>query len=114
MRRSSDFQDGQVLANAFHRRDTDNPGISVDYDVEVPGGCGKTLNKKYAVVSLHVGHVRELGLDVVISPESDPEYKTHADITGLPLASSENVADILVKEQKSAKLAEQARTVWTK
>jgi hypothetical protein len=76
-------------------RDT---GISVSYNCS-PDVCRNTLQKSYGVVSLHVGKVRTLGLDVV------PDELSHANITGLPSkednpAEAEHVANLLAKQAR--------------
>ncbi len=83
----------------------DDDGLSVDYNVEVPEGCAPHLTGKRAIVSLHVGRIRNLTLDVI------PDATTHANITELPreadgfdsAEAAENIAQLL---------AEMARTVW--
>jgi hypothetical protein len=77
--RARDFgSDCLPIAGAFLRRRSDTDGISVDYDVDVPDGCGVDLSGKKAVVSLHVGWLRDLTLDVV------PDSISHAVITNAP------------------------------
>jgi hypothetical protein len=100
--RRRDFQGGRPLANAFLLRPTDTDGLSVDYNVAVPDGCAPHLSGRKAVVSLHVGRLRDLGLDVV------PDSPTHANVVGL----SRRDQDLLKAEQMAAKLAEIARPVW--
>jgi hypothetical protein len=78
-------EDGQLLAVAFHRRliPKDQKGLSVgiadQWDLEA---FKQTLDRYKAVVSLHVGHVRDIsGLDVV------PDSPNHANITGIPITT---------------------------
>ena len=87
--RSSGWLDktsNRVLPAAFVRRAplADEAGLSVNTSVEA---CGKGLSKIHGVISLHVGWVRNLGLDVI----SDPNDETHANIVGMP--RSEEDAD---------------------
>jgi hypothetical protein len=59
------------------------------------------LKRCYGVVSLHVGRVRDLGLDVVV------DEAPHANITGLPRQTD----DVLRAERLASQLAKQARLV---
>lgn len=103
--RAKDFgRDCLPLAGAFLRRQSDTDGMSVNYNVDVPDGCGVGLSKKKAVVSVHVGWLRDLDLDV----EADTE--DHAVITGVPF--SNDVDQIETVEQLAAKMAEMARVEW--
>ena len=69
---------GEVNPGAFLLRASpkDDDGLSVD--VETARSCYESLKKCYGVVSLHVGRVRNLQLDVI------PDKLTHANVTGLP------------------------------
>lgn len=102
--RASDFDkdQGRALANAFHRRQRDLDGVSVDYGLP-PSECGLQLAGRRAVVSLHVGRVRNIGLDVV--PNHVPN---HANIVGMPFR--EHDSDRAEKLAKA--LATQARVAW--
>lgn len=102
--RARDFVDGRVLTAAFQRRDNDKKGLSVDFDVDVPAGCAPQLTGKRAVVSLHVGRIRNAGLNVLADAE------THGNITGIPFYSSYDERE--KAEQLAAKLAEQSRVAW--
>lgn len=105
--RAKDVQEGVVLASAFHRRDNDTRGLSVDYNVSVPEGCAAQLTgRKRAILSLHTGRVRTLGLDVV------PDTPTHGNITGVPHYSS--LADRELAERLATGLVEQSRIAWPK
>lgn len=72
-----DPETGNISAGAFLLRPSEE-GLSVDIDS--PAKCVAPLNKTFGVASLHVGRVRDLGLDVV------PDIGTHANLTGLPHA----------------------------
>ena len=67
-----------LLPGAFLLRPppADADGLSVDIDS--PATCVSGFKKTYGVASLHVGRVRNLGLDV------KPDEGTHACIVGLP------------------------------
>jgi len=106
--RSRDLRDGLPTSEAFLRRARDTEGLSVDYDVAVPDGCGRGLSKKRAVVSLHVGRIRDSGLDVI------PDEIDHANIIGLPPFPGEDYELIERAEQMAAKLVAHARTAWVK
>ena len=105
------FQDGRPTSAAFLLRpanlEEDRPaeeGISVDFGVEVPDGCGRDLTGKKAIISLHCGTVRDLGLSV----EADTE--DHAEIRGMPNPDD----DVQGAENFAAKLVAISRTAWTK
>lgn len=92
---------GDVKADAFFLKEKDLPsGLSVNIAATCPPEqCAASFNKCSAVVSLHVGRVRDLGLDVV------PDSETHANITGLPhgednLAEAERFAGLLAKQSR--------------
>ena len=91
----------RVLPAAFIRRPppADESGLSVD--IRSPRSCHETLNKCHGVVSLHVGRVRHLRLDVVV------DASPHADITGLPRQED----DPTEAEHLASLLARQARVV---
>lgn len=114
IRAARDFQDGRALSGAFMRRESES-GLSVDFDVAVPDGCGRRLTKKYAIVSLHCGKVRDLGLSV-LTDEGNPDVSepepNHAEIRGVPLAVDDD--STAKAENIAAKLVEMARTVWEK
>ena len=96
-----DATTGTVLPTAFFRRPppADDDGLSVD--VESARSCSSALSRCYGVVSLHVGRLRNLGLDVVV------DEAPHANITGLP----RNTDDVLQAERLASQLARQARLV---
>jgi hypothetical protein len=87
------------LFEAFLLRAEDrDTGVSVFYECSIER-CRNSLKKSYGVVSLHVGKVRTLGLDVI------PDELTHANITGLPYkednpAEAEHFANLLAKQAR--------------
>jgi hypothetical protein len=90
-----------VTPAAFVRRPAprDEKGLSVD--VESPNSCHKSLRDCFGVVSLHVGRVRDLQLDVV------PDQLPHANITGLPRQEDDRTE----AEHLASELAKQSRIV---
>jgi hypothetical protein len=89
---------GQILPDAFLLR-KDEVGISVNIaTVCSPQECASRFNRCNAVASLHVGRVRDLGLDII---QNKPN---HAYITGLPqeddLAEAERLAGLLAKKSR--------------
>jgi hypothetical protein len=91
----------RVLPAAFIRRPPpkDDDGLSVD--VQSAGSCRAALNTCYGVVSLHVGRVRDLRLDVVV------DALPHANIVGLPRQTDDRTE----AERLASELARQARIV---
>lgn len=100
-RRWIDRETHRVLPVAFIRRPppADKSGLSVD--IESPRSCHRILKTCYGVVSLHVGRVRDLQLDVVVAGSS------HANITGLPREEDDRTK----VERLASLLAQQARIV---
>lgn len=99
------------LAIAFHRRPPmldgtprDEKGLSVNYNVDVPGGCAQGMTGKRVIVSLHVGWIRDIGhgLDVV------PDKPNHANIVGIPREEE----DLERLEQIATALRSISRHVW--
>lgn len=90
-----------ILPAAFMRRlpPADEDGLSVD--IHSARSCSLALNKCHGVASLHVGRVRNLGLDVVV------DEPPHANITGLPSTTD----DAARTERLASQLARQARLV---
>jgi len=97
---------GQVQAAAFERREKED-GLSVF----VAALCASldeaiaisTLRGVKAGATLHVGHVRDLGLNVL----SDPVDNRHAEIVGVPRRSEDQATASYLADL----LAEQARVV---
>ena len=97
---------GEVKADAFLRRPKpkDPDGLSVAIAARrSPSQASRVLTNCGGVVSVHVGRVRNLGLDVV------PDSEDHANITGLPYPED----DRDTAEWLAGKLAKQARLQWT-
>jgi hypothetical protein len=71
---------GEILPDAFFlRKEKGEKGVSVNIAaVCSPQECASRFSKCNAVISLHVGSVRDLGLDIV------QDKPTHANITELP------------------------------
>jgi hypothetical protein len=91
---------GQVLKEAFFlRKARSETGVSVNIaTVCSPQDCADKF-KCNAVASLHVGHVRDLDLDII------QDKINHAKITGLPyreddLAEAERLAGLLAKQAR--------------
>ncbi len=82
------LQEGEINSIAFFLREYDEgfeTGLSVANNVD---NALKVFAKPKAVVSLHVGRIRDVGLEVIPDTEPDPEIDTdkitHAEITGVP------------------------------
>ena len=70
------YKSGKVKKHAFMRMNKDADGVSVSLTVE---SCGEDLTDEFhGKLSLNVGRIRNLGLDVVADSPS------HAVISGLP------------------------------
>lgn len=82
------------------RKEKEEKGLSVNIAaVCSPQECANRFSKCNAVISLHVGTVRDLGLDVV------QDKQNHANITGIPyreddLAEAERLASLLAKQSR--------------
>jgi hypothetical protein len=89
-----------VLPIAFNRRPApyDEKGLSVD--IHSAQSCAEAL-KKCKVASLHVGRIREIGLDVVV------DEAPHANITLLPREEEDRTA----ANRLAFELARQARMI---
>ena len=108
-----DVDTNTLLPNAyFRRRELDTDGLSVG----IKGVCTleefqSSLRKVHGVVSLHVGHVRDLNLDVL---PDDPQFvekqgfeydPCHANIVRLPYVEddakeAERLAGLLAKQSR--------------
>ncbi len=91
---------GEILADAFFlRKDIGETGVSVNIaSVCSPQDCAARFKRKF-VASLHVGNVRNLGLDII------QDMPNHANITGLQyreddLADAERLASLLAKQSR--------------
>ena len=93
----------QVLPAAYFRRPppADEDGLSLD--VSSPPSCAATLRECYGVASLHVGRIRDIGLDVVV------DDKPHAVISGVPRRED----DPTRAERLASLLARQSRLIPT-
>lgn len=92
------------LHEAFLLRASDqSTGLSVSYNC-TPSECRSVLKTSHGVVSLHVGRVRELKLDVV------PDQPTHANIKGLPY-KEDGLQQAALAERLASLLAQQARFI---
>jgi hypothetical protein len=91
-----------VLTGAFMRRPKprDEAGLSVDLGC-TPDESFNKPRKCYGVVSLHVGRIRDLGLNVI------PNRVDHGNIVGTPYKEDDEVR----AEWFASRLAEQARIV---
>jgi hypothetical protein len=92
---------GEVLPDAFFRRKERNEiGVSVDIATAItPAECTSRFKKCNAVASLHVGRVRDLGLDII------QDKPTHANIMNLPYReddppTAERLAGMLAKQSR--------------
>jgi len=90
-----------VLPVAFVLRPAPKDPKGLSLDVDSPESCASSLNECFGVVSLHVGKVRDIGLDVVI------DESPHANIKGLPRREE----DAAAAERFASLLAKQARLV---
>jgi len=97
-----DRVNNHVLAAAFIVRPNEQ-GLSVKYE-RTPDQCAGQFNKCYGVASLHVGRVRNLGLNVL------PDDAHHANIVGVPHPDR----DPAEAERFARRLQAQARLVWYK
>lgn len=81
---------GKVRKQAFFRMHKDTHGLSVSTTED---SCGEGLQDEfYGTITLHVGRVRTLGLDVI------PDSPTHANIQGVPMRDANDpVTDALAR-----------------
>jgi hypothetical protein len=105
-----DEDTGEVSPEAYYLRiDKDGnreEGLSVCIGTKCnPEDCGGNLKRRFGVVSLHVGYVRSLGLDVVSDPP--PEY--HALIVNVPYREDDPVR----AERIAGLLAKHSRFQWS-
>lgn len=97
-----DRENKRLLPAAFIRRDPprDAAGLSVNYNM-APTECYESLKKCYGVASLHVGKVRDMGLDVIADTDN------HANVVNLPYPADDEVQ----AEWLAGRLAKHARLV---
>ena len=96
-----DWDKHQIQPVAFFRRLPPRDEVGLSVDVQSPRSCHEILNKCHGVVSLHVGRVRDLRLDIVV------DGSPHANITGLPRQEDDRTE----AEHLASLLARQARIV---
>lgn len=91
----------RILPAAFVRRPPpqDEDGLSVD--IESPQSCVSELNSSFGVGSLHVGRVRDLGLEIEV------DAPPHAVITGVPRETEDQAK----AEWLASQLAKLARLI---
>ena len=90
----------KIMPAAFFRRPRpqDQDGISVAHSCDVEEYLNG-FNSKFGAASLHVGRIRNIGIDVV------PDAPGHAAISGIPYTSD----DLLLAESFASDLAAQSR-----
>ena len=98
-----DKEHGKVMPAAFFLRakPNDEDGISVGHSCDLNSHLSQ-FNKTYGAATLHVGRIRDIGLDVIRGGPNDP---SHAVITGVPYRED----DPLRAESLALQLARQAR-----
>jgi len=99
-----DENTGRVSLNAYYLRKKKNEmGLSVRIaSVCTPSECADRFRNCYGVVSLQVGSIRELGLDVVLDSQS------HGQIVGLPYRED----DRTTADRLADSLASLSQIVW--
>jgi hypothetical protein len=99
-----DDETGELGTIAFLRMPKDTTGLSVSPATTCTvEDCAATLERCYAVVSLHVGKIRTLGLDVI------PDFIHHANInTSIPFQNE----DPFEAENYATKLLSVSRFAW--
>lgn len=103
-KRWMDLTEGKATPEAFFRRPhVDEDGLSVNIaEATNLEEWVRSFNACYGVASLHVGRIRNLGLEVT------PDNPAHAVITGVPFRH-ENEAEA---EFIAGELAKQSRLPW--
>lgn len=92
------------LENGLNGLPKDKDGLSVDIaSVCKVEEAGANLTRRYGVVSLHTGRIRDIGLDVV------QDTPSHANITGTPYKDEDDAR----AEFLATLLAKQSRIQWT-
>ncbi|MEA5567258.1 hypothetical protein [Anabaena sp. UHCC 0399] len=93
---------GRVKADAYFLR-AGEPGISVNLaNACSPEQCAGLFRKCYAVASIEVRCIREIGLDV------EQDSVNHANIVGLPYRED----DLAEAERLAGLLAKRSQIVW--
>jgi len=96
-----DEENTGALPAAFMRRPIPKDEGGLSADVESARSCYKALNKCFGVVSLHLGRLRDLQLDILV------DTPPHANIIGLPRQEDDRTK----AERLASLLAQQARLV---
>ncbi|SRR6266571_2678487 len=101
-----DQRNNRVTSAAFFRRPHDSGKDLDGLSVNIAAACSveevrSSFSECFGVVSLHVGRIRDIGLDV---HQNEPK---HANITGLPYQQDDTVN----AERFAGLLAKQARFV---
>jgi hypothetical protein len=80
------FLKGRLRYRAFLRRESDTDGLSVaNAGICTEEGFCATFIRCFGVITLAVGGIRDLGLDVIPDSTPSPDHPCdHAVITGLP------------------------------
>jgi hypothetical protein len=98
--RSRDPDTGEPLPDLFLRRPGDHRGLSVNIAEHcTPADCVAPFARTYGIVTLHVGRIRDIRLDV------EPDAPDHANIVGIPFPDD----DPREAERFAGLLARQAR-----
>jgi hypothetical protein len=98
-----DEDTGELKPDAFLRREADEDGISVYIQRYCsPEWVAAKFNRTKAVISVRVGDLRALGLEVVPDPPESPDYPEHACITGLPFHDDDPARAVFLAERIAA------------
>ena len=105
-----DSDTSEITSATFIRRPgVDADGLSVDLAFYRSAGTfAATFKRCRAVVSLHIGRIRTLGLDVKPDEPPDPDNLSHASIVGVPYRED----DPEEAERLASALARQSRIQW--
>ncbi len=102
-----DAEGGALLPDAFLRvRPSDEQGLSVAGSLDEARAA---LSNPAAVVSLHVGRIRDLGLDVIADPLPQVPGSTHAVLVNLPQGDG---PERYRARWLAGRLARMSRVVW--
>ena len=92
----------EVDAIAFHRRERRDPsGLTIGLNDRFYRG--KLLRPIAGIISIHVGHVRDVGVELAIPLDVVIDADPHGNIVGLPFAKSptrreaERIASLLAR-----------------
>jgi hypothetical protein len=92
---------GTILPAAFIRRPPPQDDDGLSLNMESPISCVSGFKKTFGVASLHVGRIRDLGLNVMV------DEMPHANIVDVPRESDDRTA----AERFASQLARQARFI---